>query len=84
MSANTESGNSWIARYSKEEKETKQIRKVFDLLVKEHLHYDLLREEEGFGFARKSQNDQVVEIKKTIKIKQVLVTKEMLRKMVQK
>jgi predicted O-methyltransferase YrrM len=71
----------WSLKYSEEERLTPHIRRVFDLLVKEHPRYGHFREESGFGSARKIGKDQVNFLKESTKVKPVLVTKEMMEKM---
>ena len=46
----------YLARMTPEERETKQVRKVWKLLVKEHPNYDEFIEEGTWGFARKRPN----------------------------
>lgn len=43
----------YLARMTPEERETKQVQKVWKLLVKEHPDYDEFIEEDTWGFARK-------------------------------
>jgi len=44
---------SWLARLTPEELETPQVRKVWELLVKQHPGFEFFREEGQWGFARK-------------------------------
>jgi predicted O-methyltransferase YrrM len=44
---------SWLARLTQEELQTPQIRKVWELLVKQHPGFESFREEGQWGFARK-------------------------------
>lgn len=43
----------WIAKYPREEQSVEQVRKVFDLLVREHASYTDFLIEGKWGFARK-------------------------------
>jgi predicted O-methyltransferase YrrM len=44
---------SWMARMTEEERQTKQVRKIWELLVKQHPGFDSFLEEGQWGFARK-------------------------------
>jgi predicted O-methyltransferase YrrM len=44
----------WLARQTEEELHTEQVRKVWELLVKQHPGFDQFYEEGEWGFARKS------------------------------
>lgn len=45
----------WVQRLSAEERDTPQVRKVFELLVRTHQGYDSVYESESWGWARKAQ-----------------------------
>lgn len=74
----------WTDKYSEDEKATQQVQMVFDLLVKEHPCYDHFKEENGFGFARKVSEEPVNQVKESVAIKPVPVTREMLLKSIGK
>jgi len=44
----------WVRRLPAEQRETKQVRKVFELLVRSHENYGEFRDEAGWGWARKT------------------------------
>ncbi|AWW00549.1 O-methyltransferase [Arcticibacterium luteifluviistationis] len=69
----------WTKKYSDEEQSTNQLQKVFDLLVKEHPSYGDFRVEDGWAFARKTGAGTPNTIKESVKVKTVLVTREMLK-----
>lgn len=47
------SQSEWVAQMPKEEKETAQVRKVYELLVKPHPAYGEFIEKDGWAYARK-------------------------------
>jgi predicted O-methyltransferase YrrM len=63
----------FVKEMPKAEKETKQVRKVFELLVQQHPSYDFFKEDSGWAFAQKVSEDNVVNV--TIKSKTVVVEK---------
>ena len=46
-------GTERVAKMPPDERETRQLRNVFDLLVKQHPSYGEFREKDGWGYARK-------------------------------
>src|SRR5206468_1509974 len=46
----------WVQALPKDERETAQVRKIWDLLVVENPAFDTLFEKDGWGYARKSTN----------------------------
>lgn len=44
----------WVQRLPREERETCQLRKVWDILITRHPDYDLFRDDGRWGYARKS------------------------------
>ena len=49
----------FVGNMSKSERETKQVRNVFELLVKQHPNYDHFKEDMGWGFAQKVSDDSI-------------------------
>jgi predicted O-methyltransferase YrrM len=45
----------WVLSLPAEQRTTPQVRKVYELLVRTHEHYDEFREEQGWGWARKAR-----------------------------
>jgi predicted O-methyltransferase YrrM len=80
MSKNADpNSNEWIKKYSDEEQSTKQLEKVFNLLIKEHPSYDEFRIEDGWAYARKVGVSTQNNVKESVKVKTVLITHEMLK-----
>jgi predicted O-methyltransferase YrrM len=63
----------FVKEMSQEERETKQLRKVYELLVQQHPGNDFFKDHLGWAFAQKVSEDNVVNV--TYKTKTVVVEK---------
>lgn len=72
--------NRWTKSFSDEERNSKQVLKVFELIVKEHPNYGHFKTEDGWGYAQKLGPDHVNAVKESTSVKTVMVTKEMFKK----
>lgn len=77
-------GEPWYQRMSREERETAQMRKVYELLVKPHPRYGDFRTEGGWAYARKLRDDEAPPIRTETVVKPVPVSRELLREQLKK
>ncbi len=50
----------YVQKMPQEERETPQVRNVYELLVKKHISYGSFTEKDGWGFAQKNKLDQTL------------------------
>lgn len=71
--------STWADKMTDEERQTLQIRLVYDLLVKTHERYGSFRTEDGWGYAQKRVDPSGHEIRTETVVKSVPVPMEMIR-----